>query len=55
MSVDYLPVATAVGNNADSQGDFAGSGYQTLGFQTGITDPAKVNKCFVSRACRPRL
>lgn len=44
-SSDYLPIATAVGNNADSQGDFAGSGYQLLGFTDGTADPAQVNKC----------
>jgi hypothetical protein len=43
-TIDYLPVATAVGNNADSQVNFAGSGYQTLGFQTGIALPQQANK-----------
>ena len=43
-TVDFLPVATAGGNNADSQANYAGSGYQTLGFQTGLANPAQVNK-----------
>jgi hypothetical protein len=43
-TIDYLPVATAIGNNADSQVNFAGSGYQTLGFQTGIALPQQANK-----------
>ena len=44
LEVDYLPVATAAGNNADSQSNFQGSGYQTLGFQNGIAQPFQVNK-----------
>jgi hypothetical protein len=45
-TIDYLPVAVATGNNADSQVNFAGSGYQTLGFQTGIALPQQANKIF---------
>lgn len=44
LEVDYLPVATAVGNNADSQVNFQGSGYQTLGFNNGIAQPYQANK-----------
>jgi len=43
-TVDYLPVATAGGANVDSQADFAGSGYQTDGFQVGIALPQQANK-----------
>lgn len=44
LEVDYLPVAIAVGNNADSQANFQGSGYQTVGFTNGIAQPYQVNK-----------
>lgn len=44
LEVDYLPVATAVGNNADTQANFLGSGYQTLGFTNGIAEPYQANK-----------
>jgi hypothetical protein len=44
LEVDYLPVATAAGNNADSQANFEGSGYQTLGFVNGIAQPFQANK-----------
>lgn len=43
-TVDYLPVATAVGNNADSQANFAGSGYQLHGFVNGVAQPYQANK-----------
>ncbi len=42
--VDYLPVATAVGNNADSQANFLGSGYQLNGFVNGTAQPYQANK-----------
>lgn len=41
---DYLPVATAAGANVDSQADFAGSGYQLNGFNTGLALPQEANK-----------
>jgi hypothetical protein len=41
---DFLPVATAVGANVDSQGNFSGSGYQTEGFSAGIALPTQANK-----------
>jgi hypothetical protein len=44
LEVDYLPIATAAGNNADSQANFQGSGYQTLGFVNGIAQPYQINK-----------
>jgi len=44
LEVDYLPVATAVGANVDSQADFAGSGYQTNGFTAGVAEPSEANK-----------
>jgi hypothetical protein len=44
LEVDYLPVATAAGNNADSQANFDGSGYQQLGFVNGIAQPFQANK-----------
>jgi hypothetical protein len=43
-TVDYLPLATGGGAIVDSQGAFAGSGYQTNGQGVGITVPAQVNK-----------
>jgi hypothetical protein len=43
-TVDYLPVATAAGANVDSQATFAGSGYQTTGFQNGLAIPSQINK-----------
>jgi hypothetical protein len=36
LEVDYLPVATGVGNNADTQANFAGAAYQTTGVTAGI-------------------
>ena len=44
LEVDYLSVATATGNNADTQANFQGSGYQTLGFVDGIAQPSQINK-----------
>jgi hypothetical protein len=44
LEVDYLPVATAAGNNADSQANFQGSSYQQLGFVNGIAQPFQFNK-----------
>lgn len=44
-TVDYLPVATGVGANVDSQAAFAGSGYQTLGFTSGVALSRQINKC----------
>jgi hypothetical protein len=41
---DYLPVAVEPGSNVDSQADFAGSGYQLIGFNTGIALPQQANK-----------
>lgn len=45
-TVDFLPVAIATGNNSDTQADFAGSTYQTLGFQYGSvpTSSKQANK-----------
>jgi hypothetical protein len=45
VSSQYLPIAAASGANVDTQADFAGSGYQTLGFTSGIVRSAEVNKC----------
>ena len=42
--VDYLPVATGTGNNADTQTNFAGSTYQQQGFVQGVANPAQANK-----------
>lgn len=44
LEVDYLPVATAVGANVDTQANFLDSGYQTDGFQNGIALPSQANK-----------
>jgi hypothetical protein len=44
-TVDYLPVATDAGANVDSQAAFAGSGYQTLGFTSGVALSRQINKC----------
>ena len=44
LEVDYLPVATGAGNNADSQANFQGSSYQELGFVNGIAQPYQANK-----------
>lgn len=41
---EYLPVATAVGANVDSQANFAGSGYQEVGFQSGLAKSNQANK-----------
>jgi hypothetical protein len=49
LEIDYLPVATATGANVDTQADFAGSSYQTLGFQNGIALPDQFNK--ILRQC----
>jgi hypothetical protein len=43
-TTDFLPVATGTGANVDTQANFAGSSYQTLGFQTGIARSAQTNK-----------
>lgn len=43
-TVDYLPVAAASGANVDSQGTFAGSGYQVNGMTTGQARSAAANK-----------
>jgi hypothetical protein len=43
-TTDYLPVATAGGANVDTQANFAGSGYQTNGFQTGVAQSKQLNK-----------
>jgi hypothetical protein len=45
-TVDYLPIATGAGANVDTQGNFAGGGYQTVGFQSGIAQSAQLNKCW---------
>jgi hypothetical protein len=42
--VDYEPVATAGGANVDTQAGFSGSGYETLGFQTGLAQSKQINK-----------
>jgi hypothetical protein len=42
--IDYLPVATAVGATVDTQANFVGSTYQTVGFQAGISLPTQFNK-----------
>jgi hypothetical protein len=44
FEVDYLPVATAAGNNADTQANFLGSGYQLNGFVNGMAQPSQANK-----------
>lgn len=41
---DYLPVATGVGANVDSQTNFNGSGYQTQGFTSGTAQSLQCNK-----------
>lgn len=41
---DYLPVATAVGANVDSQVNFDGSSYQLNGFVNGVAQPYEANK-----------
>jgi len=46
LEVDYLPIATAGGANVDSQADFVGSGYQTLGFQAGLAQSKQLNKAW---------
>jgi hypothetical protein len=43
-TVDYLPVAVAGGSNVDSQANFVGSGYQTIGFTAGIAVSKQLNK-----------
>lgn len=45
-TVDYLPVATGGGANVDTQGAFAGSGYQTNGFLAGLAISKQLNKCW---------
>jgi hypothetical protein len=44
LTVDYLPVATGAGNLVDPQPTFAGSSYQTAGFQVGLAIPSQMNK-----------
>lgn len=46
LEVDYLPIATAGGANVDSQADFVGSGYQTVGFQAGLAQSKQLNKAW---------
>lgn len=46
LTVDYLPIATGVGANVDSQANFAGSTYQTEGFQSGLSKSAQFNKAW---------
>jgi hypothetical protein len=41
---DFLPIATDVGANVDTQGAYAGSGYQKDGQQTGISLSREFNK-----------
>jgi hypothetical protein len=43
-SSDFLPVATAVGANVETQGEFAGSGHQLTGFQSGLSLSEQFNK-----------
>jgi hypothetical protein len=43
-TIDYLPVATGVGANVDTQSNFAGSAYQTKGFQSGQALSIQMNK-----------
>lgn len=40
----YLPVATGAGANVDTQANFAGSGYQTEGFGSGLAESKQFNK-----------
>jgi hypothetical protein len=42
---DFLPVATDPGAYVDTQGTYAGSGYQIDGLQPGITLGRRLNKC----------
>jgi hypothetical protein len=42
--VDFLPIAVSGSSVVDSQGTYAGSGYQLNGFSTGITLTASMNK-----------
>lgn len=42
--VDFLPVATGAGANVDTQGNFAGSGYQQTGMVSGISLSRQFNK-----------
>ncbi len=42
--IDYLPFATVAGANVDTQANFAGSAYQTTGFQRGIAQSFQNNK-----------
>jgi hypothetical protein len=44
FEVDYLPCAVASGNNADTQANFVGSGYQLNGFVNGLAQPFQANK-----------
>lgn len=41
---DFLPAATAVGANVDTQTNFAGAAYQTNGFSSGIALAEQANK-----------
>jgi hypothetical protein len=43
-TVDYLPSSVAAGANVDTQSGFAGSGYQTVGFQSGLSLSKQINK-----------
>lgn len=45
-TIDYLPIAAGPGANVDSQANFNGSGYQTVGFESGIAESAQLNKCW---------
>lgn len=42
--IDYLPFATAVGSNVDTQDAYLNSGYQTQGFMNGVAWPYQFNK-----------
>jgi hypothetical protein len=44
LEVDYLPVAVAAGANVDTQANFDNSGYQEVGFTSGLTSSAQLNK-----------
>lgn len=43
-TVDYLPFATGVAANVDTQGNYAGSGYQVDGFAAGLAQSKQLNK-----------
>lgn len=46
VQVDFLPFATGVDANVESQADYAASDAVTNGFQTGVADPAACNKAW---------